>query len=107
MSGIGSVNASVVAGSEAAKQGQVRTARPAGARRLSGQGRAGAPDIKDLSLAQLLELARGIVESESAVRPEVIEGIRARLEQGDYENREVIEKLARNLLDLFEAVEAR
>jgi hypothetical protein len=106
MSGIGSVNVSVVAGGEAAKQDQLRKARLRGTKRVPVHQKASASDIKDFSLAQLLELAKGIVESDSAVRPEVVECIRARLEQGDYKNREVIEELARKLLDLFETVEA-
>jgi len=107
MAGIGNVNASVIAGSEASRNEQTRGKRAPGKRSGTSTDRASGSVIEDLPVAQLLELAKEIAQGDKAVRPELVQSIQNRLDEGQYENREVIEKLAQSLLYLFDSREPR
>jgi len=107
MAGIGNVNVSVIAGSEASRSEQTRGKRAPGRKSGPSTDRASASVIEDMPIAQLLELAKEIAQGDAAVRPELVESIRHRLDEGQYENRQVIEKLAQSLLYLFDSKDSR
>jgi hypothetical protein len=96
MSGIGSVNAFALAGSEAAKK-----------ERLSAKGKKksaasvvamGASEFDEVTTSRLLQMAKEALSGDQELRSELMQAIQVRLSDGRYEEREVLESVAEKLL---------
>ena len=96
MSGIGPVNAFALAGSEVGKKERLpaKGKKKAAASIVS----QGATEFDEVSTSRLLQMAKEALSGNQAHRPELMQAIQARLSQGKYEEREVLESVAEKLL---------
>ena len=103
MSGIGSINPSIIGTSEGAKQ----TRKSKGSRQSKDAPQkasltdSNAEVLAEISTSELVYLAEEALEARQPVRADLVEAVQKRLDEGHYEDRNILGRVAERLVRLF------